>query len=416
MITLANFVFVLTSILILVQMFLVFRYAIRMDCRKPGESDRSYQPPVTVVLCLRGCDPSLRECLSALLDQDYKEYRLLCVLDSQRDPATKIIAEFKQDPRLQQLISPATDNVCSLKCNSLVTAFEQLEDRIAVLVDADTVPDKHWLSDLVAPLSEKDVVAASGNRWFVPVDRRIGSYVRYLWNMAAAPQMDAFKITWGGSLALKVGFVKTSGLLDAWRKSLFEDASVAGFAQRSGKRVQMLPQLLLPNREGISRVDATHWIKRQLLDTRLYHSAFSKVVVHCYSVVALIIVAVGVFLYASIVKGDGLKSGMVLTMCLVNYVVFYIGVWFVLDKSARDVLKNRGHELPKHRWLNPKALFSVIATQWAYTVATRQAMKARQVTWRGIEYQVNGPYSIQMAEYHEMKSSDPDGESANESL
>ena len=99
-----------------------------------------------------------------------------------------------------------------------------------------------------------------------------------------------------------------------------------------------------------------------------------------------------------------------------NYVVFYIGVWFVLDKSARDVLKSRGHELPKRRWLNPKAWFSVIATQWAYTVATRQAMKARQVTWRGIEYQVNGPYSIQMAEYHEMKSSDPDGESANESL
>ena len=76
----------------------------------------------------------------------------------------------------------------SLKCNSLLHAFQSIQTPVAVLVDADAIVDEHWLADLVAPLASSEVVASSANRWFLPAAHELGSNVRHFWNLAAAPE------------------------------------------------------------------------------------------------------------------------------------------------------------------------------------------------------------------------------------
>ena len=93
------------------------------------------------------------------------------------DPAWHFVRTFADSERLSMLTVESWESDRSLKCNSLVHAFQSIDDPVVVLVDADTIPDPNWLADLVAPLREEDVVACSGNRWFVPPRPETGTLV-----------------------------------------------------------------------------------------------------------------------------------------------------------------------------------------------------------------------------------------------
>src|ERR1043165_3087246 len=51
----------------------------------------SYQPRACVILCLRGTDPFLKDCLTGLLHQDYPAYRARIIIDSETDPAWDVV-------------------------------------------------------------------------------------------------------------------------------------------------------------------------------------------------------------------------------------------------------------------------------------------------------------------------------------
>ena len=388
--------------LILIQAVFVCRYRRHLLIDLESERDRTYQPAVTIVLCLRGNDPFLRDCIEALLNQNYADYRLVCVFDSESDPAWSVVRRFDADSRLSMTVASPQGDRRSLKCNSLLHAFRSIERAITVLVDADTIVDPDWLVDLVAPLAEDNVVASSGNRWFVPPRRDLGSQVRSLWNMAAAPQMHAYQITWGGSLALKTDFVRESELLELWSKSLFEDAAVSGVARDQGKRVCMIPGLLIPNHESISLAGAKGWIQRQLLDTRLYHRCFPAVVGHAFGVAFAILSTIGV-LVLMLVKQEGWVFASLLTAALSSYVLFYYWSWKQLDTLSTIALRRRGHVV-ENSTIGFFGWMAIGVTQWVYTMSTAKALWTKRVEWRGIEYTIKTPFEIEMIEYCEMKA------------
>src|SRR4029434_8757289 len=61
---------------------------------------RTYRPrsvwrPRVVVFCpCRGVDPGFRENVQSILNQDYPDYRAVFIVDSDADPAAKVLAEL----------------------------------------------------------------------------------------------------------------------------------------------------------------------------------------------------------------------------------------------------------------------------------------------------------------------------------
>lgn len=373
--------------------------ALRRDLK--AKKTREFQPDVTVVLCLRGCDPSLNACLDALLGQKYDNYQVVCVLDSEEDPAYRSLRRLKEHPQVRIEIAEPKATNRSLKCNSLIHVFETIQTPVTVLVDADAVVDEHWLADLVCPLESSDVVASSANRWFLPPIHELGSNVRHFWNLAAAPQMFTYQVTWGGSLALDTDFVRSSGILDAWSKSLFEDAAVRGFAKKQGKRVVMLPGLLIPNSESVSLKSASGWIRRQLLDTKLYHACFSGVVAHAFLVSGALLATV-ITLPFLFQRSAWFESGIV-GGALVLFGLFYYWAWKRLESSARMAVQSRGHSIATPEPSGIPACYAILLTQIIYSISVARAMFSRKVQWRGIEYEVRGPWQIKLKQYLPMR-------------
>ena len=163
----------LVAVLVLaLQVYWGWRFALSLSSSTNRSSEQEL-PYAAVVLCLRGADSSLAACLQALLNQDYPCYQLHIVIDRVDDPANEIVSRIVGNrPPNWVRVSYLTDPLptCSLKVCALMQTIGGLDETIQVvaLVDADVIPYRHWLRDLVGPLVDPNIGATTGFRWYVP--------------------------------------------------------------------------------------------------------------------------------------------------------------------------------------------------------------------------------------------------------
>ena len=385
------------------QTFLVVRYCRFLGRVRDDSGPSQFQPNAVVILCARGNDPHLAECLKGLSKQKYANYSVVCVVDHPSDPAVPVIQNrIEQSPgnRFRLLVVDSHSIECSLKCNSLVHAIRSLGPDIEVvaLIDADVVPDEQWLVDLVGPLAQPQVGAASGNRWFEPTDGRLGSQCRYLWNAAAIVQMHAYRIAWGGSLAFKRTVLDKTGMLDRWSRSLFEDTMVADVLKTHGLVVQTVDRLLVTSRESTSVWGMSKWIQRQLLDTRLYHSYWPLVAAHGIASTLGIAAVVCLCLWL-LVSGAFFATGWGV-VAIVSFLVANLGLVYFIDRSATRVVQLRkgpSATMPGVPW---GAIFkSMGLTQLLHFLAVAKVPTIRNVTWRQVDYSIRDRDQIRMDRY-----------------
>ncbi len=344
---------ILMLALTVMQTIYVFRFQRIMDRGlESARRDLTAEAPDTIfmadrqtaiVLCLRGTDPTLSECLTGIVSQDHENFRLYCVFDDPSDPAVEYVKNFFVGKRLEPTLHFVTDRpeTCTLKCSALISVIEELPEEIEfiALIDADTVADENWLNDLLAPFSDTNVGATTGNRWFSPADQSLGSVFRKIWNAAAVPQVVLYNIGWGGTLAFRRTAIEQANLLEGWRHAFCEDTMTSEALQTVGMRLHRVPNLVMENTESTRLSDAVNWIARQTLTVRLHHKTWPLVLGHgivtgyvCYVVPLLIILA--------LFSGDYTNLSALVRFFLL-YQIFNIGLLAIIDRCNRRVLRSR---------------------------------------------------------------------------
>ncbi len=362
-------------------------------------------PQVAVMLPLRGTDPFLKDCVHGLLNQDYPKMQLHVIVDSLSDPAWKVIHEIVGANSRASLVKiEALKNrldTCGLKNSSLLQFEASLDDSVEVIaiIDADVVAHPTWLRELVAPLAHERYGAASGNRWYMPEVATWGSLVRYIWNAGAVVQMFWNNYAWGGSVAARRSSITDVEKNEGWRRAIASlDTSIHKEMQRQGKIAAFVPTLLMTNREACDLAKFFPWVQRQLLLSRLYSPKWLIVIGHGLLTSFLLGVSLTTLMVAAY-KGDAL-SVIVIVATLILFLILMVLCIAVLENAVRRVVAARGEKV---HWLTPStALRLVVAmplTQVVYTVALLGAATMRRVSWRGINYQVKGPYEVTMEEY-----------------
>ena len=168
------------------------------------------------------------------------------VVDSREDPAWAIVEEAVnrcQATHVQIASLAERRETCSLKCSSVLQAISELDEsfEVVALVDADTIPHRNWLRELVAPLADERVGASTGNRWYMPTQPTWGALVRYIWNSAAIVQMYWYRIPWGGTLAIKTRVFRETDVLEKWGNSFCEDTMLRRVLRPLGLSVAFVP-------------------------------------------------------------------------------------------------------------------------------------------------------------------------------
>jgi hypothetical protein len=366
--------------------------------RMPG--DGTFTPKAAVVLCLRGMDPFLEKCLRAVLRLDYPAYDVKIVVDRREDPAWEVVEQIVAEcPAAGVDLQPLSDrrDTCSLKCSSLLQAIGGLDEsyEVVALLDADTIPHPGWLRELVAPLADERVGAASGNRWYMPAQVSWAALVRYLWNAGAVVQMYWYGIPWGGALAIKTRAWRQARLAERWAKAFCEDTMLYQAMRTAGLRVAFVPSLIMINREGGDLGGFFRWVSRQLLTARLYHPRWSLVLLHGIGTSLAMAAAAGGLL-ACLAAGAWraaawLAAGVVLYQAAMPLLVLS------MELCVRRIARARGEPA---RWLTPTGAIrlcpSLVLTQIVYAAALVRAVFVRSVRWRGVSYRVDGPWNIRL--------------------
>lgn len=360
-------------------------------------------PKVAIVLCLRGADPSLIDCLKGLLSQNYPAYSLRIIIDSVDDPAWDLVKPIlaEQNPgakvEVQVDVLQQRRETCSLKVSSQIQAVLSLDESIEVvaLIDADVVPDQNWLRDLATPFQDSRIGATTGIRWFAPKDIRWGTLVRYLWNAAACTQMYSFHIPWGGSLAFRTSILR-SHLLSEWSHSFCEDTCAYGVLREMGLQLHVVSQGIMINSESTDLPSCCSFIRRQLLCARLHHANW-KALLACNIGNALALGAAGVLAIAG-----AFVDAWHWTAWLGGLVAFYVlslaAATVAAETSLRRIVRGRGEALPPvvFTW---RFLVLGPLTQLLYFVCLFTALWMRRVAWRGITYEFLGAGKLRLLEY-----------------
>ncbi len=392
-------------VVIALAQYLLVRIVVRALGKDGEDGDGNEQPlpKVAVITCLRGGDPFLVESLKGIFSQDYPSYEVHVVVDRREDPAWGSVEEVIAQTGAEHVrVMQLTDRreTCSLKCSSLYQAISALDEsfEVVALVDADAQPHPTWLKELVMPLARDDVGATTGNRWYMPASPSPANLVRYLWNAAAIPQMCAFGISWGGTLAVNRDVFAKSDLLEKWGNAYCEDAMVYSALRSMGLRVVFVPSLVMVNREDCTLGGFVEWLRRQLLAARLYHPSWPFTVFHALGTSAVWAAALGVALW-------GWAAGDVAAVAWsVAAAAAYIAIMLVylpmLETGVRTVVRRRGEPT---RWMSWRTILAIplagLLLQLIYPTAVVSTMLLRRVRWRGIDYSVDGPWKVRMLGY-----------------
>lgn len=431
-----NFV-ALLGMFALIQAVIVAIYCRYMRPR-PYTGALKSEESCAVLMALRGADPNLLQTLLAHLQQRDVDHHLHWIVDSELDPAVAVIRQLPADlaNRWTLHVLALNSDKCSLKCLGLSQIAKTLlasttPPKYCAFADGDGLVSQDWLRRLLDPMVRGDnqlavghsIGATTGHRWYtcfpkttfentsepaseINAQNRIslGAIVRYFWNLGSLPQMHLYRVVWGGSWAIRTDVLQHCGLLESWECSLFEDTQVRTYVESAGHRVVTAPGLLVQSYEPTSVAVATGWISRQLLDMRLYHPSFPLTVFHA-GFLALIHTLIMINGLLAVVLQDW-WTVQALVAALLMYQAFYALVWWRLQRMAQGCLSqlefDRAVNHPESNQNVAKLLWAslgLLVTQVMYPTATGRALLTKAVSWRGINYRIDGPKKIQRLNY-----------------
>ncbi len=347
---------------------------------------------ICVILSLRGDDPFLTDCLTAIVNQDYPNYQLRIVVDSATDPAWQSITRSGVQSLRHVTIETLRDPppTCGLKNAALLQALGTLDENVfaIALLDADTVVHSSWLRELVGPLGHNNVAVTTGIRWYVPAHASVASLMRFVWNAAASTQMVSMQIPWGGSLAITRHALAVLDLPSHWVNGLSEDTMLTSLLAKHSLRQQFVPTLVMVNREGCTIADLSRWITRQLLVARLYHSSWAMTVVHAFlsalAPLSCLTAAVVFFARSDTASATTLVGGVALFQ-VAMYTILVFGIWLV----DRRLWQLRGQRAGLTWSIVLRLPAAMLLIQFLYPITVIAAMRATTVDWRGIQYRIH---------------------------
>jgi len=250
------------------------RYA-RSCTRRLGDPKASGR--AAVLAPCKGLDVSMAENLRALFCQDYADYELVFIVESDDDPAVAVIRRaMAEHPAIDARIvvaGRATD--CGQKVHNLRAGTAGLSQQIEYLafVDSDAGPRPEWLRTLVARLAESDKIAAvTGYRWLLPERPTLANCLLYSINggVMALFGRSSHYLVWGGSWGIRREAFEAIGLRQAWAGTLSDDLVATRALRRAGRRVRFEPGCVVGSPVDYALADVFRFVRRQYLVGRYY--------------------------------------------------------------------------------------------------------------------------------------------------
>ncbi len=410
--TIAISLSILIVVAAIIQLLVAFVFRRRICCNEVSTMPLESQHSVAVLLCVRGCDPTLRSAIIGILNQEFVSYQVHLVVDHRSDAAWDVVQEIKSEHDLNDILKihemRGALDTCGLKCNALLQGLAEIPEteKYLVLMDADVRPHPHWLAELTGPLeSDAEIGLVTGNQWFEPPEHaNWGTLIRSMWNAGALVPTAIFQNPWAGTLAMRMEDVRNSDLVGTWRHSIVDDGPLRQAMRDLGLRIHFAPSLIMVNREKCTYAYVNRWVTRMLTWSRLYESTFFLSVIHSIFSNAVMIATFLVWL-TSLLTGNSWVFGCT-SLALIASGLLSVGAYAIVRNTVARSCRFHGEQLPPIGLSRLGELtLTVPMAQLIYLTSCLKAIFSQEVQWREITYELIGKTRVRRMNYQPIEQS-----------
>jgi ceramide glucosyltransferase len=231
---------------------------------------RESREPITVFCPCKGTDPEFEKNIRSILEQDYPNYRVTFIVESEHDPACTALRNIGAS----DIVVAGRASDCGQKVHNLAYAVQHADSwaQIYVFCDSDARFPRDWLSKLVAPLGSTNIT--TGYRWYVAARAHLPTLMRSGWNASSVGVLGEHNrnFAWGGSTAIHRKTFEMLNILEAWRGSVSDDYAITNAAHRAGTKIVFVPECLIPAYGECTWRELLEFTTRQVVITRVYHA------------------------------------------------------------------------------------------------------------------------------------------------
>ena len=351
-----------------------------------------FTPFASIIAPCRGLEDGLPDNLAALFEQDYPAYEIIFVGDRVDDPSLSVVHELIETKSSSGGVSArvviageAVD--CGQKVHNLRVAVAEVDPRSAVLVfvDSDARPQPGWLHSLVAPLVDDQVGAATGYRWFIPVNGGFASRLRSVWNASIASALgerEDKNFCWGGSTAIRKATFDELEVRERWQGTVSDDFTMTRLLQQAKLPIHFVPSCLVASLDNCDAKELLEFTNRQLKITRVYAPHLWKpVLISSFLFCGVFFGGLALVIARAILH---LPYAMPLVLLFLIYALGAAKAYIRLKAVAIPLAsyqKQLCKSLPSHLLLWPIA-------SGLYLCNALAAAFSRRIEWRGLTYEL----------------------------
>ena len=258
-----------------------------------------FYPFVSLIVPVTGESPFLAANLNTLVNQCYRHFEVIFVLQDENDPADAVVERIVRENKRALRIYSGSSMECSQKNHNLLAGIKEAGEKPDILVFCDSghnaQPD--WLQGLLYPiLSNASCLVSSGYHQVYPEKPWICSQGRAICvlTLDLIRQLPYLGQPWGGATAIRREAFENIVIAEIWEKNIVDDVSLAKVLQDQNLSVGIANRPGLKTRlEDPSYLGWVRWLTRQWAYLKfIFPGTWLVAGLFCFIVAVTVIVSV----------------------------------------------------------------------------------------------------------------------------
>jgi ceramide glucosyltransferase len=214
----------------------------------PPAVDPNFTPPVSNLKPVRGLDDDAYENFAAFCRQDYPNYEVLFCVGDKNDPIYPVLEKIVHDfpERRVRILFASGGKGTNDKVVKLAHLVREAQNEIVVISDSDVRPEPDYLRNVVAPLANSNIGAATC--FYVPIEDKtfiedlqsVGMFSDFYAGIVVAWQLDGVKFALGPTIVTTRSRLAGFGGYEALQNRPADDLLVGRLIAEQGCEVRLL--------------------------------------------------------------------------------------------------------------------------------------------------------------------------------
>lgn len=334
-------------------------------------------PRVGVFVPCKGVFPGLAENLEAIARQQYKNFTVTYISESNEDLANEAIESVVHRYRhCRHVISGSAVSCGQKNYNLLKGLTKNSKSEVFVFCDADIRPSPKCLSILVSSLFKENISVATGFVWITPPRQTLAGTIHSMMGAFQATFIsnNSMKMIWGGTMAIRSCTFKQLRVVEEWSRTAADDMVLSRLVRNAKLNTICDPRCLVISNQAISSVrEVITWFTRQILFLKFYARPLWLTALAIYIPSSVIMMAAGPLAMAGLFYSSVRFIGFI----CIGFSLIVMFMHTLMKFTYRDGQSTL-------RWF----LISPLA-QWIATYSLVKTVFRQEIRWAGRIYKLD---------------------------